>query len=356
MNKIKELTYADRCKIELMCKKKMTYADIARELDVNKSTICREIKKGVVEQKDTNENIHKVYLADYAETISKKRKSRRGKLSKLKIGCGFLVWATDKIKKNKYSPSTVVMEARRDNLFIEDDMVCAWTLYRYIEMQLLPDLSRDNLHYSKKLKGHQYKRGKKPPKYKTIEDRPKEILKRKEFGHWEMDTVVGLRGKTKESLLVLTERKYRIELIFLLKEHTMACVVEQLNKLERKIGVEFHKIFKTITVDNGVEFSDHYGMQKSIFGEGNRVEIYYCHPYCSGERGTNENTNKLIRYFLPKGYDFSGITEEKVLEIQNWINNYPRKLFNGASAKIKLAEELKDSNIESDKIRQIVNL
>ena len=83
--------------------------------------------------------------------------------------------------------------------------------------------------------------------------RPEVVNTRETFGHWEMDTVVGLRGKSKKSLLVLTERKTRKEIIMELKRHTAAEVVKSLNKLERKWGKMFYKVFKTITVDNGSE-------------------------------------------------------------------------------------------------------
>lgn len=110
-----------------------------------------------------------------------------------------------------------------------------------------------------------------------------------------MDTVVGLRGKSKKSLLVLTERKTRKEIIMELKRNTAAEVVKSLNKLERKWGKMFYKVFKTITVDNGSEFADFEGMEKAARRKGSRVKLYYCHPYSSCERGSNENQNRMIR-------------------------------------------------------------
>ena len=163
-----------------------------------------------------------------------------------------------------------------------------------------------------------------------------------------------MRGKTKESLLVLTERKHRIEIIHLLKEHTMGCVVEKIDFLEDILKKDFSKIFKTITVDNGVEFSDYNGMIKSE--KRPRTEIFYCHPYSSYERGSNENANKFIRYFLPKSYDFTGIKESEARDIQDWINNYPRKIFDGKSAKLKLIEELQNSKINIENLKKIITL
>ena len=91
--------------------------------------------------------------------------------------------------------------------------------------------------------------------------------------------------------------------------------------------------FKTITVDNGVEFADFENMEKSIFNKDKkRTSIFYCHPYSSWERGSNENQNKLIRRHIPKGYDFDDKPHEEIQKIQDWINNYPRRKFNYMSS------------------------
>ena len=176
---------------------------------------------------------------------------------------------------------------------------------------------------------------------------------RAEFGHWEMDTVMGKQGISKKSLLVLTERKTRYEMVFMLQQHTTQNVVKIIDLLEKKLKDNFTKIFKTITVDNGTEFSDSGGITKSIY-KGKRVKLYFCHPYSSYERGTNENTNRLIRYFLPKGTNFDNKTDTDIQEIQNWINEYPRKLFNGFNSKSQLKIELKNLNIDYHKISNII--
>ena len=87
-------------------------------------------------------------------------------------------------------------------------------------------------------------------------------------------------------------------------DKTAASVVQALDSLEQEYGRAFPHIFQTITCDNGTEFSDHEGIERSATGEGQRTKLYYCHPYSAYERGTNENTNKLIRRFVPKGTNF----------------------------------------------------
>ena len=147
-----------------------------------------------------------------------------------------------------------------------------------------------------------------------------------------MDCVEGAK-KTKGTLLVLTERITRFEIVRKIKDKTAQSVIKALNMLEREYGSRlFRIIFKTITVDNGSEFSDFLGIQTAINGKNKRTEVYYCHPYSSWERGSNENQNKMVRRHYPKGFDFSKVTQKQINKLQNWINNYPRKIFNYSSS------------------------
>ena len=167
----------------------------------------------------------------------------------------------------------------------------------------------------------------------SITKRPLEVNNRENFGHWEMDTVKGSRGNTKANLLVLTERKTLSEIVMKIPNGCAYSVVNALDCLEKKWGKLFPEIFKTITVDNGVEFADFENMEKSIFNKDKkRTSIFYCHPYSSWERGSNENQNKLIRRHIPKGYDFDDKPHEEIQKIQDWINNYPRRKFNYMSS------------------------
>lgn len=111
--------------------------------------------------------------------------------------------------------------------------------------------------------------------------------------------------------------------------------------LERKWGNMFQKVFRSITVDNGVEFSDYAGLERSAIRKGRQTFVFYCHPYSSWERGTNENTNKLIRRHIPKGTDFDDRTDEEIAYIEKWINNYPRGIFG-----FKTSNELFEAEIQ----------
>ena len=153
------------------------------------------------------------------------------------------------------------------------------------------------------MKKRQYKKVKKRPpgrRGRSIEKRSPEIDDRAEIGHWEMDCVEG-KKKTKETLLVLTERKARKEIMVKMKDKTTGSVVAALDRLERRYGKLFSKVFQTITVDNGTEFSDVAGLERSCLHKGKRTTVFYCHPYSSYERGTNENTNGMIRRWFQRG-------------------------------------------------------
>ena len=172
-------------------------------------------------------------------------------------------------------------------------------------------------------------RAKRPPRGESIEKRPEEIATRLTFGHWEMDCVEGKKG-TRKTLLVLTERKTRNEIIRLMNDKTAASVIKALNALEKQLGSElFAQVFQTITVDNGSEFSDYEGIeQSSIHKDYKRTKVYFCHPYSAYERGSNENQNRMVRRHYPKGYDFTNTTPAEIRKLEKWINDYPREMFN----------------------------
>lgn len=97
--------------------------------------------------------------------------------------------------------------------------------------------------------------------------------------------------------------------------------------LERKMRKGFRNIFRSITTDNGPEFLEYDKLIQSIYG-GKRFDVYYCHSYAAWEKGTNENHNRMIRRWFPKGTDFTRVTKKDIAELQNWMNSYPRKVLN----------------------------
>ena len=137
------------------------------------------------------------------------------------------------------------------------------------------------------------------------------------------------------------EIREKNEIIVKLQDQKAESVVDALDRLERKWGDMFSKVFRSITVDNGVEFSDCKGMERSALTPGEkRTYLFYCHPYSSYERGTNENTNKLIRRHIPKGEDFDEKQDRDIEFIENWINTYPRGIFGFRTSEELFKEEL----------------
>ena len=124
----------------------------------------------------------------------------------------------------------------------------------------------------------------------------------------------------------------RKEIMIRLSDKTQRSVKRALDRLEKRYGSKFKETFKTITTDNGGEFLDFENLEKSCKTDEKRFKMYFAHPYCSWERGSNENANGIIRRFFPKGTDFSKISIKKIQAVEDWINNYPRRILGGISA------------------------
>lgn len=336
----KQLTYNDRLRLEVLIKAKHKPKEIAEILHFHVSTIYRELKRGQFEALNSDLTKEIRYSPDIAQQHKEAVLAAKGPDLKIGTEQAFADRIEAIIINKGYSPAAALAKVKAERY---DFSICVTTLYSYIDKGVFLNLTMK--HLPEKRKGEKkHKRKaiqKRATKGESIENRPKEINTRKEFGHWEMDTVVGARGASKKSLLVLTERKTRKEVIFLLKEHTSAAVVKALDRLERKLGKKFRGIFKSITVDNGSEFADWEGMERSKRSKKKRTKIYYCHPYSSWERGSNENQNKLVRRHIPKGVNFDDKTQGDIDDIAEWINNYPRRLH-----EYRTAEELYNKELE----------
>jgi IS30 family transposase len=138
---------------------------------------------------------------------------------------------------------------------------------------------------------------------------------------------VGRQG-TKPAILTLVERKTRKSLYVLIKNKTQKEVIGALRRLRKRVKGDFSAVFRTITADNGAEFLDSEGLKKAA----NCEEVYYAHPYSSWERGSNENGNRILRRFIPKGTDIGKISAKELQRIEDWVNNYPRRIFGYKSA------------------------
>ena len=334
--KNKHLNYEERIKIEALYTLGLTPTCIGEQVgNHSRRTIERELKLGMYER-ESSYKAKMAYSADIAQAERDSRSSNKGPM--LKIGkdhkLAEYLEKTIGNEKEKMSPYGALQNIKNNNLKFETS-ICLKTMYNYLDKDLFLNISNKDLMVKKNTKKHDYHKIKRQAltnvKGTSIADRPTKIDNRDEVGHWEMDTVVGKQG-TKTTLLVLSERTLRKELIFRINSKSQSEVIRILDRLERKFRSEFSNIFKTITCDNGCEFLDFEGIEKSIRNKQNRTKLYFAHPYSSWERGTNENINKMIRRFVPKGVDISSYSDKDIERIQNWINNYPRRILGGLSA------------------------
>lgn len=309
--------------------------EICEKLHRSSNCIYTEIRRGTIELIASDYTTYKKYCADVGERVQEERSHKKGVKWKCENHPEILDFIYDKIKNEKYSPSAVLMLIKSAELKFDVD-ICYSTVYNYIRNKRIKNLTYKDLPYALKPKktknphkrnAHNHKTG------LTIEERPDNILDRDQYGHWEMDTLVGGKGKSKQCLLVLTERKSRNEIVRRLYDKTPKSVKKVLDKIEHAIGYRYFKdVFKTITVDNGVEFLTTDCITKSDISKNERTTVYYCHPYCPSERGSNENQNKPLRRWFSKGCDFKEYSDFYIRKVQDWLNNYPRKLFGGLSS------------------------
>ena len=331
----KHLNERERYQIEILLKDGKKPKEIALILGRHRRTIEREIVRGTVRLMNSDLTYTATYCADVGQ-----RKYEQAAINKgagLKIGHDHKLasYIEKRIIEYKYSPDAVIGEIRIKGLDFETS-ICTKTLYNYIDKGIFANISNKDLPVKRNKKKRKYQRvriAKKNLKGTSIEERPPHIGKREEYGHWEMDCFVGKRGESGATLLVLTERSTRQEIIRKMPNKTQASVKKELDKLERKYGKNFSKCFKTITVDNGPEFLNSIELETSVLDrKKKRFKLYYSHPYSSWERGSNENANRLIRRFIPKGTDIGKLTDGDIQMIEHWINNYPRRIFGYRSA------------------------
>lgn len=327
------ITENQRYIIETMLKDGKTAIEISERIEKHFTTVYREIKRGTIMLLDSATWEEKpVYCADVGQRKQEENSHNKGVALKYGNDLKTVQFMENLIKEKRYSAYAVQEELQRQG----KTRICVQTIYNYINNGVFIHVDRNDLIYNKirKRKEEQPRRPSlKNIGAKSIEERPKEINKRKHFGHWEMDTVYSGKGKNTACLLVLTERMTRLEIIRKLKARTSSEVVKAINCLEKQLGIQqFKRIFKTITCDNGVEFIKWQNIEQGRYSKQQRTTVYFCHAFASSERGSNENANKLIRKYIPKGCDISIYTSKQIAQIQDLINNYPRKLFNGLSS------------------------
>lgn len=323
------LSWNDKLTIEKMLKQKYKAPAIARRIGCSTQAIYDEIKRGQVTIRDSELREITVYSPETSVARHEER-VRHNREQPLKIGKDHALasWLVDMIGTQGYSPSAACAMLGKTPETTFSCTLCRQTVYKYIDKGYLWPLTNKKLRYKGKKKRtyNRVKRAARASRGESIERRPEYINRREEPGHWEMDCVEGKKG-TNRTALVLTERVTRYEIVIPMRDHTAASVVDALDRLETKYTPRrFKQLFLTITVDNGHEFMDCDGMEMSPYTGEARTKMYYCHPRTPGERGSNEKQNQLIRWFFPKGTDFTTVQNRKIQQAADWINNYPRLL------------------------------
>lgn len=319
------MTYQERIRMETLLKYKVPIAQIARELGCCRQTIYNEMKRGRFTYINPEHGYYREeprYSADKGQQIHDKACRNRGRDLKIGSDLAYANFLEEKMLRNKYSPAAALAAARAAGFAMT---LCVRTVYNYIDQGVFYAMTNNDLWE----KPRRRKKRQRPeqrvahPKLPSIEQRPRHIRDREDLGHWEMDLVVG-KQKTAAALLVLTERITREVIIRKIQDKTSASVVAAIDELERKTP-NFREKFQSITTDNGSEFLDYEGLRRSIY-YGERCEIWYCHSFASWEKGTIERNNRIIRRFFPKGTDFTKVTKKRIAEVQDWMNDYPRKI------------------------------
>ena len=307
--KYKHLSIWEREKIQELLWQNKSIRSIAEVLGRSPSSVNREINKNIP--------LHYQYTPRLANERALKKRKSRGR--KLRLKSLFIRRYVVEHLKLGYSPEQI---AGRLSLEYPKEKISHEAIYQYIYHRIQSNyIKKGDIDLRIYLKRRHRRREKKgmrkgqrifKPKGFSIEERPKEVDRRKTLGHWEGDSVVS--RKSKVGLNTLVERKTGLVLISKIKNGTAN---ETANTVVKRLQ---NFPCKTLTTDNGTENFAYEKIQDEL-----KISCYFAHPYCSGERGTNENTNGLIRWYLPKGTDFATISDETLKAIENTLNNRPRK-------------------------------
>lgn len=313
--KYQHLSVHEREKIQEMLWNKESIRAIARELGRSPSSISREINKNIP--------LKRSYKPRLAQQRALGKRKERGR--KLRLKSGFVRRYVVCGLKRGLSPEQI---AGRLSFEYPALSISHEAIYQYIYSQihrngygsmmlgyhdLRPYLKRRHKKRTKKgmRKGQRIWR----PKGLSIDERPCEVTTRRVVGHWEGDSVIS--RKSKVGLNTLVERKTGLVFITRIRNATAQ---ETTNAVIRRLSILPNIFRKTLTVDNGTENAGHDVIKHEL-----STVCYSAHPYSSWERGTNENTNGLIRWYFPKGTDFAKVTDKEIATVEYCLNTRPRK-------------------------------
>jgi transposase, IS30 family len=296
----KRLTREERYQINALLRSEISIRGIAENLGRSPSTISREINRNFSVRQYAPRIAHQKYL-DRRKIIHRPLKIR-----------GVVKTQVVLMLKKQWSPEQICAVLAKKKIHITHE-----TVYRYIYRDfkngglIYKNCRRKRKYRRTRLATHNYKnKGKR--KVPPFSSRPKIVDKRTRIGDWERDTIVSRPGGKR--LLTIVDRVTRYTKISLVQGCHAKYIHRSTVQLLKNLPV------KTITNDNGQEFKDYHLTEKSL-----DIKIYFNDPYSSWQRGTNENTNGLVRQYFPKRTDFELVTEKEVKRVENLLNNRPRK-------------------------------
>ena len=314
----KHFSIEERCCLREYYKKGYSYRKIAKLLGRNVSSISRELRRNCTHMYDIP--------TYYPHTAEKKSKLRRSYCHRGMFWSEELLRYIETKLLATWSPEQI---ACSPSPFAK---MPSWrTIYRWIYQGYLLGGNLKVLRRKGKSQGEKETRGK-FNLGKSIRKRDKSVYRRKEAGHWEADTVVSGRGKSKACFATLAERKTRFYIAMKIpdrKADTMA------NAIVKMLSVFPPELVKTITCDRGTEFANWQTIEEQL-----HCNLYFADPYCAWQKGTNENSNGLLREFYPKGRNLSRVSPKTLLRNLALINARPRKILNFISAQDAWQREL----------------
>lgn len=290
----KHFTINERNKIEVLNKEGYTGRKIAEILDYNNSSISRELLRCVGE-----------YSADEAQKNYDEKSKSKGRKTKLTKD---LKSHIETKLKSTWSPEQIV--GRDLQGVISFKSIYSWIYKGLISISLKVLRRKGKSRKAKDARG-KFNVG------NSISDRPKHIKKRTEFGHWELDTVVSSRGKSKGCFATFAEMKTRMYIALKMPDRSKDSMFKALQQLTGSLPKE---VFKSFTSDRGKEFACYSDVEENL-----EIDFYFADPYSAWQRGTNENSNGLLREFYPKKTDLALVSDSDLIESLNKINARPRK-------------------------------
>lgn len=336
----KHLTDIQCGKLEQLAKVgSYTQEQMAAELGVNQSTVSRELKRGRTTQMASGRVFYEVYLADSGVRVYKENRKNSHAQNHEKYSAAFLEALPEVLTPKKglriHSVDTFVHTYKKEHP--EERVPCTKTLYRLIDAAVLPIR---NIDLPMKTRMRPRKKNVSGPKGhnakhlgRSIEERPQEVLSREEFGHWEVDLVLGKKTKNEPVIITMVERKTRYLLTKKVWGKSAEIIQKSVFALMEKQGIEQ---FKSLTTDNGSEFSSLSLIEQSV----SSVQVFFTHAYASWEKGTNERHNRMLREFIPKGISLCPLSYSYLQKAADTLNRRPRKLMGYATPTECIVTEL----------------